>query len=106
MFDKLLERRRKIREIETRPLFNIEITLDGWNHPYPDIESFLRMGRKAQIANDLFGGKSYVLGNGKLMRGDREGLHLYQGSVQLDDWHCQIPPDKWLRSFPELQSPH
>lgn len=66
------------------PLFNIDITLEDWEGPFKLFSDFLRISKLAEALNPLYG-RSHVCKNGEIKGGFVAGLHIFKGSIGLDE---------------------
>ena len=75
----LLKKEKKL----ARPLFNLTITLSGWQGPFKNTWELRYMAEVVARAEKLYAGDFHVTEDSKLNRKHMQGLHICRGVVDL-----------------------
>lgn len=71
--------------IKEYPIFNVGISIDGWQGPFKYMGEFDSMHKKKQQAREFYSGRFMVMNTGRIARGGKTGLHTRKGTVHLDE---------------------
>ncbi|MBU2616259.1 MAG: hypothetical protein KKC19_04105 [Nanoarchaeota archaeon] len=91
LFKSLRKERESSREA-SRPVFNIDIGVDGWQGPFDSLIMLRSTADKTEIAKKYFVGQFHVDNSGRLWRGHEKELHTFEGKVNLWEWHDNESP--------------
>ena len=81
----LLGKKTKTEKKEEKPLFNIEINIDGQQGPFKSFDYFLYIAKTADRVSKNYIGSFSVTDNRRLIRCVTKGLHTYRGEIDLEE---------------------